>query len=55
MLFINYIYYCFLLAISLLFIWFALTILQLIFNKYSTKRKYRFAQTYYHDNEYNRI
>ena len=58
MLFVDYLYYCVLFAISLILIWISLTILQFILNKYYGRRRFRFAEIYYHDNNqdnYNRI
>jgi hypothetical protein len=58
MLFVHYIYYCVLFAISLILIWILLTILQFILNKYYGTRRFRFAEIYYHDinqDNYNRI
>lgn len=51
MLFVNYIYYCLLIAISLLFIWIFLILTQYLLNKYYGRHRFRFAQIYYHDNE----
>ena len=51
MLFVNYIYYCVIIAISLLFIWIFLILIQFLLNKYYGRPRFRFAQIYYHDNE----
>jgi hypothetical protein len=51
MLFIDYIYYCVLIAISFLLIWILLTILQFILNKCYGRRRFRFAQIYYQVNQ----